>query len=94
MGAHLGLPKAVNEGELPNVGAPESVTYTVETLSASGTDLTVVIESGAGVFWTFEFRESAIQTADCGQLEAGRGRARSELARQPWMVVGSAQMPP
>ena len=55
MGAHLGLAKAVNEGELPNVGAPESVTYTVETLSASGTDLTVVIEAGAGVFWTFDF---------------------------------------
>ena len=29
MGAYLGLPKAVNAGELPNVDVPESVTYNV-----------------------------------------------------------------
>ena len=77
MGAHLGLPKAVNEGELPNVGTPESVTYTVETLSASGTDLTVVIESGTGVFWTFEFRKAQSRPPIVGSWKlAGEGSFR------------------
>lgn len=77
MGAHLGLAKAVNEGELPNVGAPESVTYTVETLSASGTDLVVVIESGAGVFWTFEFRKAQSRPPIVGSWKlAGEGSFR------------------
>ena len=77
MGAHLGLAKAVNEGELPNVGAPESVTYTVETLSASGTDLTVVIEAGAGVFWTFDFRKAQSRPPIVGSWKlAGEGSFR------------------
>ena len=50
LGAYLGLPKAVNAGELPNVDVPESVTYTV-TLEANV--MTVVIEAGTGVFWTY-----------------------------------------
>ena len=50
LGAYLGLPKAVNAGELPNVDVPESVTYTV-TLEENV--MTVVIEAGTGVFWTY-----------------------------------------
>ncbi|MEL1237055.1 MAG: hypothetical protein VXA61_10310, partial [Candidatus Neomarinimicrobiota bacterium] len=51
LGAYLGLPKAVNAGELPNVDVPESVTYTV-TLEENM--MTVVIEAGTGVFWTYK----------------------------------------
>ena len=51
LGAYLGLPKAVNAGELPNVDVPESVTYTV-TLEEN--TMTVVIEAGTGVFWTYK----------------------------------------
>ena len=51
MGAYLGLPKAVNAGELPNVDVPESVTYSV---MMAGNMMTVIIEAGTGVFWTFE----------------------------------------
>ena len=51
LGAYLGLPKAVNAGELPNVDVPESVTYTV-TLEENV--MTVVIEAGTGVFWTYK----------------------------------------
>ena len=77
LGAYLGLPKAVNEGELPNVGVPESVTYSVETLSASGTDLTVVIESGSGVFWTFDFKKAQSRPPIVGSWKlAGEGSFR------------------
>ena len=51
LGAYLGLPKAVNAGELPNVDVPESVTYSI---MMAGNMMTVIIEAGAGVFWTFE----------------------------------------
>jgi hypothetical protein len=77
LGAYLGLPKAMNEGELPNVGVPESVTYSVETLSASGTDLVVTIESGSGVFWTFEFRKAQSRPPIVGSWKlAGEGSFR------------------
>ncbi len=58
LGAYLGLPKAVNAGELPNVDVPESVTYTV---TMDGDMMTVVVECGTGVFWTFKLVAS--QTA-------------------------------
>ena len=47
LGAYLGLPKAVNAGELPNVDVPESVTYNV---TMEDEMMTVVIEAGTGSF--------------------------------------------
>lgn len=52
-GSYLGLPKAVNAGELPNVDVPDSVTYLV-TLSEDGETMNVVIEAGAGVYWQYK----------------------------------------
>ncbi|RIV71519.1 hypothetical protein D2U88_07075 [Flagellimonas aequoris] len=52
-GAYIGLPKAVNAGELPNVALPDSITYTV-TLTDNDTTMNVIIESGAGVFWQYK----------------------------------------
>ena len=52
-GAYIGLPKAVNAGELPNVPVPDSIIYTI-TLSDNDTTMNVVIESGAGVFWQYK----------------------------------------
>ncbi|MEX0290694.1 MAG: hypothetical protein AB3N14_16430, partial [Flavobacteriaceae bacterium] len=52
-GAYLGLPKAVNAGELPNVEVPDMVTYQV-TLSEDGNSMDVVIEAGTGVFWQYK----------------------------------------
>ncbi len=52
-GAFLGLPKAVNAGELPNVDVPDSITYQV-TLSEDGSAMDVVIESGTGVYWQYK----------------------------------------
>jgi len=51
LGAYLGLPKAVNECELPNCDVPESVTYSV---TQGDGFMTVVIEAGTGVFWTYK----------------------------------------
>jgi len=56
-GAFLGLPKAVNAGELSNGGSvPDWINYQVESLATDGkiTTLTLYIEAGLGVFWTFE----------------------------------------
>ena len=54
VGAYLGLPKAVNEGELSSddpPAVPESITYDA---TLSGNTMTLVIECGTGVFWTFK----------------------------------------
>ncbi len=52
-GAYLGLPKAVNSGELGSPSeAPSSVTYEV-TLEEDGS-MTVNIEAGSGVHWTYK----------------------------------------
>ena len=53
VGAYLGIPKANNEGQLPDVAVPETITYNA-TLSDNNTTMTLVIETGAGVFWTFK----------------------------------------
>ena len=54
-GAHIGLAKATNEGELsadnPPV-VPDSITYGL-TATADGKYLTVSVEAGSGVWWTF-----------------------------------------
>jgi hypothetical protein len=52
LGAYLGLPKAVNAGELPNVAVPENVTYNV-TLVDDNT-MTVSVEAGSGVWWNYK----------------------------------------
>lgn len=55
-GGYLGIPKAVNDGELGNPQNPgtlsSSVTYIVTALSA--TQMTIDIEAGSGVWWRFE----------------------------------------
>lgn len=52
-GAYIGLPKANNAGELPNVAVSASITYNV-TLSDNNNTMNVVIEAGPGVFWSYK----------------------------------------
>ena len=52
-GAYLGLPKANNAGELPNVPVPASIVYDV-VLSNNNNTMNIVIEAGSGVFWSFK----------------------------------------
>ena len=53
LGAYIGLPKANNAGELPNVAVPSAITYDI-VLSNNNTVMDVVIESGSGVFWSYK----------------------------------------
>ena len=55
-GAHVALPKAVNAGELPNVAVPSEVSYKVVSLveTAGVKRMTIQIETGTGVWWTFK----------------------------------------
>ncbi|WP_026953314.1 hypothetical protein [Algoriphagus mannitolivorans] len=55
-GAHVGLSKAVNAGELPNVAVPNDVTYQVASLTESNgiKKMTLQIQAGSGVWWTFK----------------------------------------
>ena len=51
-GAHVGLPKAVNTGEISNGAAiPDEVTYVVEALPSDGSAITVYVESGEAVYF-------------------------------------------
>ncbi|MCB0439199.1 MAG: hypothetical protein KDD20_10705, partial [Mangrovimonas sp.] len=51
-GAYIGLPKANNQGELPNVAVPSSITYNVTFIDSN--TISVMIEAGAGVFWQYK----------------------------------------
>ena len=75
-GAYMGLPKAVNSGELPSVGVPNSVTYDV-TLTNNNNVLTLVIEAGTGVFWTFKL----IRYTSCRRNMEDSTRSRSTESR-------------
>ncbi|SNR39001.1 protein of unknown function [Lutibacter agarilyticus] len=53
-GAYLGLPKATNEGSLTEfTNVPESITYNV-VFSENDNVMTLSIEAGSGVFWTYK----------------------------------------
>ena len=57
-GAYIGLPKANNAGELPNVPVPSSITYSA-TLTDGGNGLDVLVEAGSGVFWQYKLEKVA-----------------------------------
>ncbi len=57
-GAHIGLAKAVNAGELSAAtppAVPTSINYSITLMSSDGLNMTATIETGTGVFWTFKF---------------------------------------
>jgi PKD repeat protein len=56
-GAFMGLPKANNAGELPNVDLPTSITYTIAEFvrDGAGKRLVLHIECGSGLWWTLKF---------------------------------------
>ena len=60
VGAHLGLAKVINQGDLSVDNAPEvpeSITYTVTEFSDDGMSMTVQIDYGDGV-WQFKLSKS------------------------------------
>ena len=55
-GSHIALPKAVNGEELGSVGdTPDSIVYQI--LELDNDRLTVTLESGPGVWWTFRLKK-------------------------------------
>lgn len=54
-GAYIGLAKATNAGELPNVPVPSQVTYNITSLNS--TSMEIYVESGDGVFWQYELEK-------------------------------------
>ncbi|MFN5148206.1 MAG: T9SS type A sorting domain-containing protein [Flavobacteriia bacterium] len=56
LGAHIGLPKAYNGGELPNGSAPASITY-ITALSNNNNTLTADINIGGG-WWRFVYEKT------------------------------------
>jgi len=74
-GSHVGLAKAVNGQELSTPGdAPDNITYTVTTLD--GGNMTVTVETGAGVWWTFRLERVTDTAAVAGKWKLdGEGAA-------------------
>jgi hypothetical protein len=59
VGSHLGLAKAVNGAELASPSeAPDSIVYDV--VSLEGDSMTVSIDVGGGVWWTFKFARQPV----------------------------------
>ena len=56
-GAFMGLPKANNNGELPNTDVPTSITYAITEFvrDGAGKRLVLDIECGTGLWWRFTF---------------------------------------
>jgi len=96
-GAYIALPKATNTGELSNpADAPSSITYNV-TLDDIN-NMTVQIEAGSGVFWTFKLvREGDVPTSplagswsvapEAGSLAVGPSAGSGE-----WFSISDAQV--
>lgn len=96
-GAYIALPKATNTGELSNpADAPSSITYNV-TLDDIN-NMTVTIEAGAGVFWTFKLvREGDVPTSplvgswsvapEAGSLAVGPTPGSGD-----WFAISDAQV--
>ncbi len=55
-GAFLGLAKANNDGELASLddAVPSSITYTIGAFDGDAGTMTLNIEAGAGVWWTYQ----------------------------------------
>src|SRR5690606_22617946 len=51
-GAYIGVPKANNEGELPGVSVPNSITYNYSVIDPN--TISVYVEAGPGVFWQYK----------------------------------------
>lgn len=93
IGAFLGLPKANNQGELPNVAVPSSITYNVTFTGANSID--VYVESGAGVFWQYKLvreGESVSPIAGTWQLaeEAGSLGVGPAVGDTSWYACDAA----
>lgn len=65
-GAHVGLPKVNNAGELPNVDVPNEINYTIVEVVEQGDlrTMTLRIEAGSGVWWDFKLTSGTAPEVD------------------------------
>ncbi|WP_298421941.1 PKD domain-containing protein [uncultured Kordia sp.] len=94
-GAYIALPKANNAGELPGVPVPSSITYTVTFIDND--TITVGVEAGSGVFWTFKLvRDSAPVSPLAGSWsitpEAGSLAVGPTAGSGEWFSISDAQV--
>ena len=91
-GAYIGLPKANNQGELPNVAVPESITYDVTFIDDN--TINVVIEAGVGVFWQYKLVRSGATSPVVGTWvlapEAGALAVGPALGDTSWWSCDAA----
>ena len=95
-GSYLGLPKANNAGELPNVAVPSLITYDI-TLSNNNTVMEVVVEAGSGVFWTYKLIKNPLAVSpidgtwkvasEAGSLKVGPSAGSGE-----WWSIDAASV--
>jgi hypothetical protein len=60
IGAYIGLAKANNQGELPVVAVPSSITYNVSLTGPNAMD--VNIDIGGGVYWQYKLVRDGVTT--------------------------------
>jgi hypothetical protein len=94
LGAYLGLPKANNAGELPNVAVPSLITYDI-TLSNNNTVMEVVVEAGSGVFWTYKLVKNALAVSPIDGIwkvasEAGSLKVGPSAGSGDWWAIDAA----
>lgn len=65
-GAHVGLPKVNNAGELPNVPVPSEITYTIVDPIEQGDlrTMTLRIQVGDGAWWDFKLSSGTAPEVD------------------------------
>jgi polyhydroxybutyrate depolymerase len=92
LGAHLGLPKVVNAGELDKEGisVPESITY--EIVTSTATSMTIEIGYGSG-YWTFKFAKIASAARAESKNMSHDGDNRSYVVYVPNTYGGSEKFP-
>ncbi|MGK0457675.1 MAG: PKD repeat protein, partial [Polaribacter sp.] len=96
-GNYLGIPKANNAGELPNVAVPSSITYDI-TLSNNNTEMEVIIEAGSGVFWTYKLvKDTALTTSPIDGTwkiapEAGSLKVGPSSGSGDWWSISDEQV--
>ncbi len=67
-GSYVGLPKANNQGELPNVAVPQTITYNISFADAANATVTIETGTGSGVWWQFELVKTANPPGDSGPV--------------------------
>jgi len=91
LGAHLGIPKVVNAGELDKgISVPESISY--EVVKSTATSMTIQIGYGSG-YWTFKLVKVADTAGAVSKSLSHDGLNRSYITYVPNTYDGTEKFP-